>query len=223
MIKKNRLALLVATLAFSQIQLAFAERVQHPPLYNPGTATTPEEAQIRLLKSLKSKGITQLPLAEPRIVIEKSKRQLSLYNGETLIKTFHVDLGRKPNGPKESQGDYRTPEGTFHIVKRSDVSNFHLFLGLNYPNSSSADQALNQRKISKALRDQIVVSEQKKTIPPWNTKLGGAVGIHGVGKGQSLVRKFGKDWTAGCIALTDREIEEIWVATNQWTPVEIKQ
>jgi murein L,D-transpeptidase YafK len=204
-------------------QAVHAERISTPPKFIETSATTPEQAKTRLLKQLSKKGIVQLPLAEPKIVIEKSKHTLFLYNGALLVKSFPVSLGRVPHGQKEHQGDYRTPDGTFHISKRNDNSDFHLFMGLNYPNGTVADQAFNQKAISKAMRDRIIASERNKTTPPWDSPLGGAVGIHGIGKGQGLARRYGKDWTAGCIALTDRDIEELWVATDHWTPVEIKE
>ncbi len=155
---------------------------------------------------------TKLPLPDCRIAIEKSTRKLEIYSGDKLVKTYKVALGQQPTGPKTVKGDSRTPEGEYRICTRI-ASVFHLFLGLNYPNSTDADFAFGNSTLDSAARDAITKAETDRQKPDWNGPLGGAIGIHGGGAEY--------DWTGGCIAVARDDIEDIFVATDYWTPVTI--
>jgi len=167
-----------------------------------------------------------LPLKDARIVITKEKHRLDLYSGQTLVKSYHVALGSNPIGAKVRRGDGRTPEGEFYICMRNGKdSAFHLFLGLSYPGLPRATDAVNSKQITwqqfQAIRSRLA----SRGTPLWNTDLGGWVGIHG-GSNDAYAAKVRKkrgssDWTAGCIALTNREIEEIAAAAPVGTPVTI--
>ncbi len=159
-------------------------------------------------------GKITLPLAEPRIVVSKSKRRLDLFDGTRLIKTYKVGTGQS-TGAKVKQGDNKTPEGTYHLVNRNPSGKFHLFMGLNYPNTQDAIEGAQKKIISQETASGIIAAERSRRLPSWGTRLGGAVGIHGAGGGAN--------WTAGCIALNNPDIEELWLATKNWTPVEIRQ
>jgi lipoprotein-anchoring transpeptidase ErfK/SrfK len=159
-------------------------------------------------------GKITLPLAEPRIVVSKSKRRLDLFDGARLIKTYKVGTGQSA-GDKVKQGDKKTPVGTYHLVNRNPSGKFHLFMGLNYPNAQDAIEGAQKKIISQETASNIVAAERSRRLPSWGTRLGGAVGIHGAGGGAN--------WTAGCIALNNPDVEEIWLATKNWTPVEIRQ
>jgi lipoprotein-anchoring transpeptidase ErfK/SrfK len=168
-----------------------------------------------------------LPLANARIVIDKSQRRLDLFSRDALVKSYRVSLGKNPQGAKASQGDGRTPEGRFYICTRNTTSTaFHIFLGLSYPALPDAQRAVNNKQIS--WRDYQIINQRlvSRGRPPWETRLGGWVGIHGGTEGsfaQKKMRERGTaDWTAGCIGLTDAQIEEIYAATRLGTPVEIK-
>lgn len=168
-----------------------------------------------------------LPLSEGRMVVKKAERRLELWNGPALVKTYRVALGKTPTGHKAQQGDGRTPEGEFFICTRnSDSSAFHIFLGLSYPALPDAQRGLQTKAISQreflAIRNRLA----SRNVPLWRTRLGGWVGIHGGTGGafaqkQSAERKS-PDWTAGCIALTNAEIEEIYAATKMGTPVSVR-
>ena len=168
-----------------------------------------------------------MPLKDANIVIDKSQRRLELYSGDTLIKTYRVALGDNPVGHKQRQGDSRTPEGHFYICTRNAKdSAFHIFLGLSYPGVPDAKRAVDSKQIT--WREYQIINQRlaSRGRPPWETNLGGWVGIHG-GSDDAFARnrrsQRGKnDWTAGCIALTNREIAEIHAATVLGTPVEIK-
>jgi hypothetical protein len=153
------------------------------------------------------------PLERPHIVILKAARHLTLLDGDRQILTTRVGLGPSPEGPKRRQGDGRTPEGDYRICTRNDRSRFHLFLGLDYPSPRDADRGLEAGLISPGQHHSFVTAWKSARRPPWDTPLGGAVGIHGSG-GSS-------DWTLGCIALDDPDIEVLWALCPIGTPVHI--
>lgn len=155
----------------------------------------------------------RLPLREPRVVIRKKMRELSLYDGSTLLRRYRVVLGASATGDKEREGDRKTPEGTFYVCTRNAASRFHKFMGLSYPGPADAERGLRARMISRAEHDAILEAHRKRECPPWKTALGGEVGIHGGG--------IDRDWTLGCIAVTNEAIDELWAALKMGDPVVI--
>jgi murein L,D-transpeptidase YafK len=129
----------------------------------------------------------------------KSDHKMVLEVADRAVKTFTVSLGRRPIGDKLRQGDYRTPEGEFYVAWKNPTSSFHRFLGLSYPMPRHAQRAVDEGAISSSQLDAIERAAKTRTAPPQDTPLGGFVGIHGGGTGS--------DWTFGCIAVTDAEIE----------------
>ena len=156
----------------------------------------------------------RLPLHEPRVVIRKKARELSLYDGSKLLRRFRVVLGQHAEGDKEKEGDRRTPEGTFYLCSRNGTSKYHKFMGLSYPAPPDAARGLKARLISRAEHDAILDAHRKKECPPWKTALGGEVGIHGGG--------IDRDWTLGCIALTNEAVDDLWAALKMGDPVVIE-
>ena len=136
-----------------------------------------------------------------RILIEKSTRRLMLISQGEVLKSYKIALGGNPIGPKERQGDNKTPEGTYVIDARNRDSRFHLSLHISYPNE----------------RD-------KKRAKELGVSPGGDIMIHGIKNGFSWVgdAHAGVDWTKGCIAVTDQEIEEIDKLAPNGTIVEIR-
>jgi hypothetical protein len=161
---------------------------------------------------------TSMPLDQlvekSRIVIYKADRKLELRSGDELIKTYKIGLGTHPEGRKERRGDAATPEGEYYICTRLTESPYHLFMGISYPNAEDARRGMEAGIIDdiqcRAIEDSIGQGVQ----PPWETDLGGAIGIHGAGSSS--------DWTLGCIAVDNSAIEELWVATRMGTPVTIQ-
>jgi len=168
-----------------------------------------------------------LPLPQGRIVINKAQRRLDLYNGDVLLKSYNAALGPNPVGAKQEQGDGRTPEGQFYICTRnSRTSAFHIFLGLSYPALPDAKKAVKKKTISPREFQIIRQRLASRGAPPWETRLGGWVGIHG-GTDAAFAKRTMKtrkshDWTAGCVGLTNREIDELFSATIIGTPVLVK-
>lgn len=153
--------------------------------------------------------------ASPRILIEKGARRLTLFDGETPVRTYRVALGSSSLGDKEREGDRRTPVGAFCVCVKNPDSRYHLSLGLSYPNEEDAERGLRVGLISGAERDAIVAAVLAGRRPPWDTALGGEIMIHGNGSA--------RDWTWGCIALDDADIEEIYAAVVLGTPVEVRE
>ncbi|MCT4631504.1 MAG: L,D-transpeptidase [Firmicutes bacterium] len=150
---------------------------------------------------------------ESLIKIYKSERILELYINETLTDTFSIGLGSSPKGDKYKEGDKKTPVGKYYVCTRNEKSRFTLFLGLSYPDIEDAKNALDNDFISKETYDSIVDAIEKGLQPPWKTKLGGEVGIHGGGSNT--------DWTWGCISLSDEDVKKLWLYAPLNTPVEI--
>ncbi|MGH8508127.1 MAG: L,D-transpeptidase family protein [Gammaproteobacteria bacterium] len=143
--------------------------------------------------------------------IIKSERMLLLKRGAKIEKVFRMASGRGGPGDKRYRGDHRTPVGTYRVVKIKRSSRFHTFLQLNYPNVKDAFHGLRGRTISEYDFDRIVSAQKYHEIPPQNTALGGAIGIHGIGA--VTPRKFdihqNVNWTEGCIALTNEQIDTL--------------
>jgi murein L,D-transpeptidase YafK len=181
----------------------------------PTTTAPPQAASAPL--SAEEEAINRrplrLPLAEPRIVVEKGARRLRLYAGGEVVRVRVVVLGFAPEGDKERQGDGRTPEGEFYVCMKNERSNFYLSLGLTYPSEEDAERGLGAGLITRAQHKAIVNAVRAKHCPPWNTALGGEIFIHGGGTAS--------DWTAGCVALENPEIKELFDSVPAGTPVRI--
>lgn len=153
------------------------------------------------------------PLAAPRAVIHRGARRLDLYDGDRLVKRYRAAMGSRSEGDKEREGDKTTPLGSFYICTRNDKSRFHLFMGLSYPEPEDGERGLARGMITTAERDGILRAHRERRCPPWKTRLGGEVGIHGGGAG--------RDWTLGCIALSNEDVEELWKVLRLGDPVTI--
>lgn len=156
----------------------------------------------------------KLPLVNPKLVVSKSKRQLFLYTGGSVVRTYRIALGTNPVDDKVKQGDRATPEGDFYICVKNARSNFYLSLGLSYPNAEDAERGLRAQLITRAERERIVGAIKNKRRPPWDTALGGEIFIHGGGTDG--------DWTWGCIALANADIKELFHALPMGTSVRIE-
>ena len=130
-----------------------------------------------------------------RVVVNKSARQMHLYHHGQRLRSFRVQLGGNPVGHKQREGDRRTPEGDYIIDRRNPNSAFHLSIGIDYPNELDRERA---------------------EANGWRP--GGDIFIHG--RGPRFQRARG-DWTDGCIAVTDRQMEDIYAMVRDGTPIRI--
>ncbi|HTP06311.1 MAG TPA: L,D-transpeptidase [Nitrospirota bacterium] len=161
---------------------------------------------------------------QPRIVIWKSRYTLTLYMGNTPVKTYHAVFGKGyRDGDKQMTGDKRTPEGEFYICSMNNSKRFYKFLGLSYPGIKHAAYGLRFNIITPNQYAMIKKAIDERQQPPWDTELGGAVGIHGrmlddSVSPQALSRQ---NWTDGCIALNNTDVDEIYSVVSLGTPVTI--
>ena len=136
--------------------------------------------------------------------------------------SFRIALGPNPEGDKEVEGDGRTPEGEFRVCRRVVADRFHRFLGLSYPGPEDARRGLASGLIDALEARAIVRAHRRGATPLWNTRLGGSVGIHGFGNRPFLAEIHGrKDWTDGCIGVTNQEIERLYPHVGLGTRVVI--
>lgn len=135
-----------------------------------------------------------------KLVVYKSKRKMEAYTNGSLMKTYDIALGKDPVGHKQFEGDNKTPEGSYIIDARNANSAYHKNLGVSYPDE--ADKA-NAVKLGKAV--------------------GGDIKIHGLKNGRGYIGKCHrlKDWTAGCIAVTNDEVDELYAAVKHNAEIEI--
>lgn len=134
-----------------------------------------------------------------QVVVNKSDRMMYLLSGQTILRTYEIGLGNEPQGTKQFEGDGKTPEGVFFIDRFNPRSAYHLSVGINYPRPQDTARAMSVGR-----------------------KPGGDIFFHGRGPDGEKARREGKaDWTAGCIAVEDAEIEEIYAMLQAGTQVVI--
>jgi len=135
-----------------------------------------------------------------RLVVYKSQHKMEAWSGSELLKTYTISLGKNPVGHKQFEGDFKTPEGTYSINDRNPNSAYYKNLGVSYPNEA----------------DKAYAGKHGKSP-------GGHVKIHGLRNDSGYIGKFHrfKDWTAGCIAVTNAEMEELYKAVEKDAVIDI--
>jgi murein L,D-transpeptidase YafK len=158
---------------------------------------------VTITKPVATPEETNIPLTTTVdfILVEKNKHLLSVYHHNKLLKKYRIALGPAPRGHKQYEGDGKTPEGLYTIIQKNPKSHYHLALKISYPNEKDKRQAKARR------------------VSP-----GGDILIHGLEKKYAWLGKLHRqtDWTLGCIALTNPEIEELYAATPSGTKIEIR-
>jgi hypothetical protein len=147
------------------------------------------------------------------LLVEANTHSLTVLQGKTVVDKFdYVALGRGGTTSTRHRNDDRTPLGEFHIAWINRNSPFHIFFGLDFPTVELADQAYREKQIDRDTYYSILDALRERRLPPQNTAMGGRIGIHGLGHGDPQVhREF--NWTKGCVALTNPEIDRLahWV------------
>jgi murein L,D-transpeptidase YafK len=158
-------------------------------------------AAAAFLFQARQKPAANAPTNADRILVEKGARRLTLFCAGRKLKEYRVALGFSPVGPKQREGDGRTPEGKYAIDFHKSDSAFHRALHISYPDAADSARAA------------------EAGVAP-----GGDIMIHGLPNGFSALGPTHhlRDWTAGCIAVTDSEIDEIWGSVADGTPIEIR-
>ena len=165
-----------------------------------GSAAVRAEGSIPS-SALVSSGVeAALPLAD-QVVVRKGERKLMLLRHGEVLRTFKVALGLNPEGHKQFEGDFRTPEGKYRLTRRNPNSEFFLSIQIDYP---------NERDMKRARRH--------------GQRPGGAIMIHGQPNLPRKPREYytNVDWTEGCIAVSNSDMVEIWLMTPPDTPIEIQ-
>jgi len=136
-----------------------------------------------------------------KIVVTKHKHTLDLISNSQIVKSYKISIGRGSKGRKEFEGDNKTPEGLYYINDKNANSGYHKNLGISYPNEMDI-------KHSKSI----------------GKNPGGMIKIHGIKNGLGWIGRFHSifDWTLGCVAMTDKEIDELYENVKIGTPIEIK-
>jgi hypothetical protein len=141
-----------------------------------------------------------IPIAD-RIVVRKSERRLYLMRRGEVLRSYRVALGLQPAGPKERAGDFRTPEGRYLLTRRNARSDFFLSIQVSYPNDDDVRRARHQH------------------VDP-----GGSIMLHGLPNNLRHPPEYyaTADWTDGCIAMSDSDMVELWMMTQDNTPIDIQ-
>jgi murein L,D-transpeptidase YafK len=134
-----------------------------------------------------------------KVIVLKSKRKLLLMEGNKVLKTYHISLGGSPIGPKATEGDSRTPEGIYVLDWHNEKSHYHRSIHISYPDDLDRQYA------------------SERGVSP-----GGQVFLHGLPSNYHGKAPHWGDWTDGCIAVTNAEMDEIWRAVPDGTPIEIR-
>lgn len=177
------------------------------------TASKTEAAQDKL--PIKVDYLTPVStIRSPELFVYKEKRRLYVIESDVLVRDYPIGLGFNPKGDKEREGDGRTPEGRFRVCVKNSSSRFVRSLGLNYPAKKHAERAFFAGFITPMEFRDILVAFERSSTPPWNTSLGGKIFIHAGGAH--------KDWTDGCIALYNSDMEELFQIASVGTSVSIR-
>ncbi len=154
---------------------------------------------VALCTSLPALPASALEQAD-RVIVRKSERRLELLRGDRVLRSYRVALGLNPEGHKEREGDFRTPEGRYWLTHRNAQSDFFLSIAVSYPNATDLARARAEGE-----------------------RPGGSIMIHGQPNNPSYSREYYRrmDWTNGCIAVTNSEMVDIWLLTPPNTPIEI--
>lgn len=131
-----------------------------------------------------------------QVIVQKSQRRMMLLSGNRALKIYDVGLGTHPVGHKQFEGDGKTPEGLYFVDRRNPDSRYHLSVGVSYPNDQDRAFAFAQGRSP-----------------------GGDIFIHGQGPEGRVLATHRRDWTVGCIAVTDKEVEEVYAMVRDGTPI----
>lgn len=148
-----------------------------------------------------------------RLVAEKQKRTLCLYDGEQLLYAWRMALGRCPEGAKKQEGDGRTPEGRYAICLVKENGKYGRSLGLSYPGTADAQLAFDEGRIDERTLNNIRLASEERRRPPWGSPMGGEIYIHEGG--------VQSDWTQGCIALESADMDRLFPLRDQIDEVHI--
>jgi murein L,D-transpeptidase YafK len=153
------------------------------------------------------------PARDAWILVDTKSETLSVFRGDQPVQRFHsIAIGRGGLSADRTRGDGTTPLGTFHINRIHPSAQFELFFGIDFPRPEHARRAFHAGRIGPRDYERILAAYERNRPPPQDTALGGALGIHGLGNGSKRVHEA-LNWTQGCIALSNQQIQSLsrWV------------
>lgn len=158
----------------------------------------------------------------PWLLVDTEALTLMVMQGERPSMTLHnIAIGRYGTSPEKRRGDNSTPLGRFRVAWIQRNSGFHRFIGLDYPDIARAEKGHREGDIDKRTLQTILAAHRRGKRPPQNTVLGGQIGIHGLGQGDPRLHER-MNWTRGCIALTDQQVDALLSWVHIGTAVEIR-
>ncbi len=189
---------MLRVLALSLIVFAAMPAHAETPLSSSAIATSSSNLGLNSGPNLGF--VAGLPLADG-VIVRKGERRLYLMREGAVLRSFKVALGLRPDGHKQYEGDYRTPEGKYRLVRRNPNSEYFLSILISYPNDADVARARRQGQ-----------------------RPGGAIMIHGQPNVPTRSKDYYAtvDWTEGCIAVSNSDMVEIWLMTPPDTPIEIQ-
>jgi len=156
-------------------------------------------------------GISSAYANEYQLLISKKNNELTVEKAGQVVKKFHIASGKGGKGTKRLRGDSKTPLGMYRVASVKESSRFHYFIQLDYPNLIDAWYGYKNEIIDANNFKRIATAYKKREAPPQDTPLGGFIGIHGLGvtNDEKLNIHESFNWTEGCIALTNEEINDL--------------
>ena len=178
--------------------------------------------QVPLSEAMAQKGFRNL--SDVNLVVDRKTYTLNVYEDTVFIKAYRVSLGRNLSDKKKLSEDGATPIGTYKICSISNHQTYYKFLKINYPNLEDASEALRKSLITQKQFNQIKFEYYYEECVSSNTVLGGNIGIHGIGRLNSIFKNlpFVYNWTDGSIALSNESLDEILSVIKIGTQVVIK-
>jgi len=159
----------------------------------------------------------------PWLLVDTKADTLSIMQGNRPLRVFRpIALGSSGAGFKYRRGDNKTPTGVFRVGWINDQSRFKTFIGLDYPNLDYAERALREQRIDRMTYERVRTAWTNGRTPPQDTPLGGQIGIHGVGAGDPRIHSAGINWTSGCVALDNHQIDALRPWVKKGMRVEIR-
>jgi len=152
--------------------------------------------ELAMLEPMDSQGVPEVS----EVIVRKEERRLYLLDGDEVIRSYRIGLGDNPSGHKLYEGDERTPEGSYTLDWRNSNSDFYKSIHISYPNE-----------------------EDRELASAWGLNPGGSIMIHGLPNDSEGLEfaYLGLDWTDGCIAVSNQEMDEIWQLVSDGTPIRI--
>ncbi len=165
---------------------------------------------------------SQANSGEIELIVDRSEHRLYVKKNGHTLQSFKVALGSTRKA-KQYNGDRATPTGSYKVQLVRDSDTFHKFIQINYPNMNDAKRGLKKKLITKHQYQSILNAHTYGRMPPQNTELGGSIGIHGIGHetDEKIEIHEMSDWTKGCIAIRNSEIEQLSRYIEVGTPIQI--